>query len=54
MRKELQDRLRRLEPYLPLCLDHKDLLDIAEKQTGLDRDTLFSWGRGHDYYDMSN
>ena len=51
MRKELQERLRRLEPYLPLCLDYKDLLDIAEKQTGLDRDTLrdmygnFSYGQ---------
>lgn len=51
MRKELQERLRRLEPYPPLCLDYKDLLDIAEKQTGLDRDTLrdmygnFSYGQ---------
>ena len=51
MRKELEERLRRLEPYPPLSWDYKDLLDIAEKQTGLDRDTLrdmygnFSYGQ---------
>ena len=51
MRKELEERLRRLEPYLPLSWDYKDLLDIAQKQTGKDRNTLrdmygnFSYGQ---------
>lgn len=51
MRQELQERLRRLEPYLPLSWDYKDLLDIAQAQTGKDRDTLwdmygnFSYGQ---------
>lgn len=51
MRQELQERLRRLEPYLPLSMDYKDLLDIAQAQTGKDRDTLrdmygnFSYGQ---------
>lgn len=51
MRRELQERLRRLEPYLPLSWDYKDLLDIAQAQTGNDRDTLrdmygnFSYGQ---------
>lgn len=40
MRPELQERLRRQETYLPLCMDYKDLLDIAEAKTGRNRDTL--------------
>lgn len=40
MRPELQERLRRQEPYLPLSWDYKDLLDIAEKLTGENRETL--------------
>lgn len=40
MRPELQERLRTLEPYLPLSMDYKDLLDIAEAKTGRSRDTL--------------